>query len=94
MSGTEVHEAWAADSLREWEEINTPDPAAEQMKKAAAEIMKALRLMDDANIRLLSAQSEVSGTPMEDVIGSFYHSQLDVVIQLNDLRLKYERGER
>lgn len=94
MTGTEVHEAWAADSLREWEEMNAPDPAAEQMKKAAAEIMKALRLLDDANVRLLSAQSEVSGLPMEDVIGSFYNEQLDTVIALNELRLKYERGER
>ena len=94
MTGSEVQELVEMERNGVWEEINKDDPAKKEMENAAKEIMLALDSIDVACYRLIDAQGEVLGYPMEDMIGSFYDQLLDFESQLEALANKYEKGER
>ena len=94
MTGNEVQELVEMERNAVWEEINKADPAKKEMENAAKEIMLALDSIDVACYRLIDAQGEVLGYPMEDMIGSFYEDLITVSRSLKELAEKYERGER
>ena len=94
MTGNEVQELVEMERNGVWEEINKDDPAKKEMENAAKEIMLALDSIDVACYRLIDAQGEVLGYPMEDMIGSFYEDLITVSRSLKELAEKYEKGER
>lgn len=91
---------WQLDIIRDgissaaWDEINAPDPAEKAMKAAAAEMKKAVDLLNKAAVSLVAAAREVNGFPMEDRILSFPDQIDDLRIDLAALVKKYESGER
>ena len=94
MTGNEVQELVEMERNRMWEEINAPDPAETLLEQAATELKVAVKWINTACVRIITAQSYVSGYPMEDVVGSFYDQLLDFESQLEALANKYEKGER
>lgn len=94
MTPWEVQELVEMDRNHEWEEINAPDPAEKEMISSAEQIREALGSLDIACYRLMDAQSEVQGYPMEYRVGSFYDDLISLSNGLKELAEKFERGER
>ena len=94
MDGYEMRDPYWCDTTREWEELNAPDPATNELKAAAELMSEALELVDKGAIKIMEAQSELENYPMSDVVGSFYDQLLDFENQLRSLKEKYERGDR
>ena len=94
MTGAELDMLNDRISSSAWNEINAPDPADKSMKAAAAEMKKAVDLLNKAAVSLVAAAREVNGFPMEDRILSFSDQTDDLRVDLAALMKKYERGER
>ena len=94
MTGWEVQAAYEAECAAIWEELNAPDPCEKEMQSAAVDMKAAIDLMDKAEDQLCGAISELSGTPMEDVVTAFFNQLTDLRIDLRVLAEKYERGYR
>lgn len=85
---------WLADAAAEWERITAPDPFASQMEDAAVCMNDAVKLIDTAENRLISAILYLKNTPMEDRVNSLLDGIMDLRVDLGLLAYKYERGCR
>lgn len=94
MNGWQVQAAYEAESATIWEELNAPDPCEKELQKAAVDMKAAIDFIDKAENNLVGAISELSDTPMEDVVTAFLDQLMDLRIDLRVLAEKYERGER
>lgn len=94
MTGWEAQAAYEAECAAAWEELNAPDPYEGVLQKASVGMKSAVDLMDKAEDALVDAISELSGTPMEDVVTAFYDQLTDLRIDLRILAEKYEEGVR
>ena len=90
----DVDAMWESDAAAEWERLNEPDQYEKQLKSSAEFIKQAYELLDKAEDRLAEAMAELSETPMEYKIGSFFDQVSDMRCDLNAIAEKYERGER
>ena len=90
----DVDAIWEADAAAEWERINAPDPYEKKLIEASKQLKEVLESLGEASGYLVDAQSELEGTPMEDVLGSALNDLEDVICFVNELKQKYERGER
>ena len=94
MNGWQVQAMVEAAAMREWERINSPDPAEAQMKEASQMIRKGLDQIDSGLDWLNDAAVILGDTPMEDKIRSFIDSFEALAVELKMLNRHYERGER
>ena len=94
MTGWEVQAAYEDECARAWEDLNAPDPYEEVLQKASVGMKTAEDLMDKAENALVDAISELTGTPMEDVVTAFYNQLTDLRIDLRVLADKYKEGVR
>ena len=90
----QVDAMWEADAAAEWERLNEPDPAEDQMKEAAGLISKGLSRIDDGLGWISDAVAILDGTPMADKVQSLMESIEDLAVDLGILKNHYERGER
>ena len=94
MTGWQVQAMWEADAAAEWERLNEPDPAEKNMKEAAADMGKALSLIDQAENNMIDAICDLEGLPMADKVASLYDTLSDLHYSIGMLKEKYERGVR
>lgn len=94
MSGWQVQEMWEADTAAEWERLNEPDPAEEQMRWAAEWIWKAVESMGRSADWLGDAANELYDTPMANKVLSYQDEIQNLIVGLKNLKEHYERGER
>ncbi|MBO6093417.1 MAG: hypothetical protein J6P40_07335 [Oscillospiraceae bacterium] len=94
MTGTEVHEAWAAAALDAWEDLCADDPDAEKMEEAAENLEKALKLITDAIDELGLAEGTLYGTPMEQKVAEFMARLDDIYDEVRYMQEHYAEGVR
>ena len=94
MNGWQVQAMWEADTAAEWERLNEPDPAEQEMKEAAESLQSALNDIDSGLDWIADAISSLDGTPMADKVQSFLDDFEKLANSLEDLKSHYERGER
>lgn len=90
----DVDAMWEADAAAEWERLNEPDPAENQMKEAAVKIEKGLKKINDGLDALADAMISLAGTPMQYKVESYMEGIENLVSELGILKDHYERGER
>lgn len=90
----DVDAMWQADAMAEWERLNEPDPFEKEMIKAAVYLNNAIENLDKAVDKIIEAQSELEGSPMEDVVGSYVIDMENIISNLKSLENNYERGQR
>ena len=90
----QVDAMWEADAAAEWERLNEPDPAEDQMKESAGLISTGLSRIDDGLGWISDAVAILDGTPMADKVQSLMESIEDLAVDLGILKNHYERGER
>ena len=90
----DVDAMWQADAMAEWERLNEPDPFEKEMIKAAIYLKNAIENLDKAVDKIIEAQSELEGSPMEDVVGSYVIDMENLISNLKSLENNYERGQR
>ena len=94
MTGTAVHEAWAAAALDAWEDLCEEDPCAGQMKEAAKEMQQAVEHLEKAIDFLDSAESILYGTEMQEKVDELQQELWGLRFGIRNLAEQYERGER
>lgn len=94
MNGWQVQAMWEADAAAEWERLNEPDPAEEQMRWAAEWIGNAVESMGRAADWLGDAANKLYDTPMANKVLSYQDDIHDLIVRLKTLKEHYERGER
>ena len=94
MTGWQVDAMWEAESARIWEEMNAPDPMEGKMISAASALANAIQHLDKATDWVAEAAYDLTGSPMEHVVGSFEEQMESILRELKALKEKYERGVR
>ena len=94
MTGWQVQAMWEADAGAAWEALNAPDPAERQMKEAALEIEKGLKMINDGLYALADAMISLADTPMQYKVGFYMEGIESFVSDLCILKEHYKRGER
>lgn len=89
-----VDAMWEADAAAEWERLNEPDPFENEMIEAAVHLKEAIKNLNKAVDSIMEADSELEGSPMEDVVGSYVIDIENLISNLKSLENKYERGKR
>ena len=85
---------WQLQAEAQWEALNAPDPAEDQMKEAAVEIGKANDKITEALANLESAVDILDDTPMADKLYSILEDIDSLNLLLMTMKGNYERGER
>lgn len=94
MTGWQVQAMWEADAAAEWERLNEPDPAEQEMKEASESLQAALDNIDSGLDWISDAVSKLEETPMAYKVQSFLDDFENLASGLKALKDHYERGER